>query len=407
MIDLLLSAMNVAIDSIESYASQKITLFHHNDTDGISSGAILLRAFSDCGYDVKRYSLEKPYPQILEKVFEEEGGIIVFSDFAGKIAPMISNLNRRRNLVIIIDHHPAVASEDETVMNLDGMLYGIKGDRDISASATAFLFARLMLSRHGRESGSLSHLGVLGAIGDGFMVNGSLAGVNREILRESVERGLMRFVKTERGDEYYIRISGKEYSALSICETLDTLGGVAYYDGGTDKGIQVCLKGLDDETKRYADSLCETRDAIFDREKKRLKAEIRKTKHIQWFDVKDRFEPMGVKMVGVFCTMIKDADFLDKEKYLAGFQRVPNRVPGFGEIEFESSKISMRVSRSLTEKIRSGTVPGLSEILPEATARLGGFSDACHSLSAATTIEQGKEDLLIREIENVLENQEE
>jgi hypothetical protein len=45
---------------------------------------------------------------------------------------------------------------------------------------------------------------------------------------------------------------------------------------------------------------------------------------------------------------------------------------------------------------------GLHVLLPEATARLGGFSDACHSLTAATTVAIGKEGKLIEEMERIL-----
>lgn len=402
MINSLIEVMQKAINTLESTGKNEITLFHHNDTDGLSSGSLLLSAFEQCGFTVERYSLEKPYPQVLEKIFLERNKIIVFADFAGKIAPLISELNRKNNLVIILDHHPAVNTVDETVFNLDGMLYGLKGDRDISASATAYLFSKLLMERSGKSSSLLSHLGVLGAIGDGFLVDGALAGYNRTVLDAAVEAGLIR-VEQKNGDEnYHIILGGKEYAALDICSVLDTLGGVAYYSDGVEKGIDVCLTGLDKQTESYVISLREEQEALFFREIENLKKNIHTTEHLQWFDLEDRFKPMGVKMVGVFCTMIKDMDFLDKSKYLAGFQMVPDKVPGFGPIPFDSTKISMRVSQLMTDKIRKGEVPGLSSFLPDATEVIGGFSDACHSLSAATTVRIGQEKLLIDEMEKIL-----
>jgi hypothetical protein len=77
---------------------------------------------------------------------------------------------------------------------------------------------------------------------------------------------------------------------------------------------------------------------------------------------------------------MKDLDFLDTSKYLAGFQHVTDMVPGFGEISFDATRLSMRVSEYLTGEIRAGKMPGLDTVLPEATSRLGGFSDACHGL---------------------------
>ena len=93
------------------------------------------------GYKVQRFCLEKPYPAVLKKIYEQEGGIVIFADFAGRIAPMLSDLNKGRNLTLILDHHVAEASTDPRVHNLDPDLFGLKGDRDISASTTCYLFA--------------------------------------------------------------------------------------------------------------------------------------------------------------------------------------------------------------------------------------------------------------------------
>jgi len=45
---------------------------------------------------------------------------------------------------------------------------------------------------------------------------------------------------------------------------------------------------------------------------------------------------------------------------------------------------------------------GLNLLLPQATNRLGGFADACHSLTAATMVDMGKEEELVREMEKIL-----
>lgn len=398
----LLGAMEQAAAALKHYDSREIELYHHNDTDGLTSGAILLNAFQQVGYEVSRFSLEKPYPHVLKKIFSSDHKIIVFADFAGKIAPLISQMNNGKNLVIILDHHPAEAVEDPVVFNLDGDLFGLKGDRDISASATSYLFADILMSLNGVNAGQLSHLGTLGAIGDGFLVEGALVGVNRDLMQKAVDMGLIRIADKATGEEYFITMGGVEYPALEICESLDTLGGVGYYDGGPSLGIELCLHGLNKITNDKIVLLKRDMEKIFSNELKILRQGIRSTENIQWFNVEDRFSPMGVKMIGVFCMLVKDMDFLDETKYLAGFQNVPDSVPGFGEIQFNSSKISMRVSRYLTEKIRSGKALGLDSFLPDATYSIGGFVDACHGLSAATTVKKGQEKLLISQIEKEL-----
>ncbi len=89
-------------------------------------------------------------------------------------------------------------------------------------------------------------------------------------------------------------------------------------------------------------------------------------------------------------------------EYLAGFQIIPDEIPGIGSIRFGQVKVSMRVAPVMEEEIRAGRAMGLNVLLPEATSRLGGFSDACHSLTAATTVAIGKEEQLIDEMESIL-----
>ena len=114
---------------------------------------------------------------------------------------------------------------------------------------------------------------------------------------------------------------------------------------------------------------------------------------------------MGVKMIGAFCDMYKETEGFDPQKYIAGFQVIPNKIPGFGPITFDEVKISMRAPVFVEEEIRTGRMPGLDTFLPEATGNLGGFSDACHSLTAATTLAIGKEEALIAEMEKILTTQ--
>jgi single-stranded-DNA-specific exonuclease len=73
-------------------------------------------------------------------------------------------------------------------------------------------------------------------------------------------------------------------------------------------------------------------------------------------------------------------------------------------VELNEVKISMRVSRHLEERIRAKKALGLNQFLPEATDRLHGFSDACHSLTAATTVAIGKEEELIKEMDQILKS---
>jgi single-stranded DNA-specific DHH superfamily exonuclease len=245
----LIAAMEQAIREIKQWPDKTVQLFHHNDSDGLTSGAILTRAFERQGFKVKRFCLEKPYPAVLRKVYEQEGGIIIFADFAGKIAPLLSELNQGRNLTLILDHHVAEASTDAMVHNLDPDLFGLKGDRDISASTTCYLFA-LALDSANRD---MAHIAAIGAVGDGFFVDGQLVSQNHDVFE--AQQGKMEIRKDETGEQYFLTTSTGQMSCIEFGDYLDLLGGAGYYQEGPDMGVRVCLEGLSPESDRMVEEL--------------------------------------------------------------------------------------------------------------------------------------------------------
>lgn len=400
MLNNVIAAMDNAIQELKKWPDDTIQLFHHNDSDGLSSGAILTRAFERQGYKVQRFCLEKPYPAVLKKVYEQEGKIIVFADFAGRIAPLISELNQGRNLTLIVDHHVAEASTDPKVHNLDPDLFGLKGDRDISASTACYYFA-ITMNPANRD---MAYIAAIGAVGDGFFVDGKLASQNRDVTFEAVQQGKIEIREQQNGEQYLLNTSKGQVLVNEFGDYLDVLGGVGYYQKGPDMGVKVCLDGLSPESDRMVEELKAIRTTIFNTEIARLKSgEMKQAPHIQWFHVGKRFFPMGVKMIGAFCDAIRETDLIDPHKYLTGFQILPDEIPGFAPITFNEVKVSMRVSPFMEGEIRAGRAMGLNILLPEATSRLGGFSDACHSLTAAVTVAIGKEEKLIEEMENIIE----
>jgi len=89
----LIDAMERAIAEVRQWPGKKtVQIFHHNDSDGLTSGAILTRAFERQGFKVQRFCLEKPYPAVLRKVYEQEGKLLVFADFCGQDRPLLSEL---------------------------------------------------------------------------------------------------------------------------------------------------------------------------------------------------------------------------------------------------------------------------------------------------------------------------
>ncbi|MBW2443914.1 MAG: hypothetical protein PVI49_00720 [Desulfobacterales bacterium] len=395
----LIKDMSSAIDAVQKWPARKVHIFHHNDADGLSSGAILTRAFERQGFEIQRLCLEKPYPQLLQKVFEHKGGLYVFTDLAGRIAPLISDLNKGRNLTLILDHHVAHPATDPYVHNLDPDLFGLKGDRDISASTTCYLFARTM----DPANVDLAHIAAIGAVGDGFYVDGRLASENRKAALEAARQGTLEIKTHESGEQYFLKSSNQHILLEALARDLDILGAAGYLDNGPDIGVQVCLEGKIAMADQMLAQFKQIQQKAFEAEILRLEqGGLQESSHIQWFHVHDRFAPMGCKMIGAFCETHKNAVFFDPDKYIAGFQLIPDEIPRYGHLPLQAVNISMRAPAPLEDKIKKGTARALNTFLPEATDRLGGFSDACHRLAAATMIAVGKEEDLIREMNAIL-----
>ncbi|MBD3873506.1 MAG: DHH family phosphoesterase, partial [Acidobacteria bacterium] len=315
MLEDLLAAMDRAISAIEHRTNRDVEVLHHNDADGLSSGAILTRAFERKGFSVHRVCLEKPYPAVLEQIFEDRDRLIVLTDFAGRIAPLISELNRGRNLVLILDHHKAEAIDDESVHLLDPELFGLRGDEDITASTTCYLFA----CRLDKENADLARIATIGAVGDRFFVDGRLAGPNREAALETVRQGLLEIEEEEGRERYVLLTPAGPIPCETLARDLDTFGGAGYHRGGPEIGIGVCLEGPSRGSDGVLEELRTLQDRLFNEEIRRLREEgWRQTQHVQWLHVHSRFMPMGVKMIGAFLDAVRNTGDVDPDRYLAG-----------------------------------------------------------------------------------------
>ena len=400
MIEDFQNALKAAVGAFARRSLKSAQIFHHNDADGLSCAAILSTALLRKRIDVQRCCLEKPYPEVLHQVFGQEGRLLIFADFAGRIASWIAELNQGRNLVLILDHHAAQPVEASGLHHLNPELYGMKGDRDISASTVCYRFVREL----DPCNADLAHLAVVGAVGDRFFEQGGLTGENRRAMLDARDRGTIDIDKEGMKESYVYTGAGKRMPVKRIVEVIETLGAAGYYQGGPELGIECLVNGISDRARDRFTALESVKISAFSRMVKRLKAGgLNQSARIQWFHAGTEFMPMGVKIIGVFCQYIRRMDFVDAHKYIAGFQRLPDEVPGFGRVNFNADKISMRVPPLLAAQIQKGRQPGLDTFFPQATNRLGGFSDGCHSLAAATTLGCGKEEMLIQTMESILD----
>ena len=376
-----------AISELKKVKPRDITLVYHDDADGLCSGAITKAALEREGYEVKAFCLEKVYPEVVEDLHKGKDEVIFYSDIGSAHADFISEVNSSRNLTIILDHHDPVSSKDPKVFDLNLEHYGFQGETDFSGATCNYLFAET-LNEHNAD---LSYLALVGS----QEIPGDCAGLNKVVFEEAQKNGV-------------VKVAGKGVEIVKLgvrvndlFAKLQILGAVGYYEGGPELGVQACLEGINDTVKKKIDEWEEKRKSVNKQLILRLYRErLKETRHIQWFDAGDMYKGMGTKVVGQFCSFLSYQSKLIKlDKYILGFMNVPPEVPGWGKLEGELVKASVRVPKGLHSLIESGKMLGAVNLLLKASEGFG-VADG-HKYAANVVIPRDKKEVLAENADRI------
>lgn len=171
---------------LETSKSKEILVVSHFDTDGISSAAIITRAFQR--FDKK--FLLKIVKNLDEKTIFElpKDKIILFLDLASGSFNHIAKAKLKK--VFIIDHHEIATEIPEGIEIINPHL---NGKERISSAGLCYLFAKEL----NKKNKDLSKLAVLGMIGD--LLEKELDQLNHEIILDGEikkRRGLLIYPST-------------------------------------------------------------------------------------------------------------------------------------------------------------------------------------------------------------------
>ncbi len=383
-------------------SEDRIIVIHHNDADGLSSATVLIEGFRRLGKDLERVALERTHPEILKRLFNKFSGLFVFVDLGAGNAPAIASFNREfGNKVIIIDHHAGSRVNDKNIHVLTTEFYGLSGDRDISAASAAYIFVKSLGVHKG-----LSYLGVIGAIGDSHHRFGRLESVNRMVLNEAVREGSVKIeVTSNNSEKYYLTKFGYIEDIESYAKLITMLGAAGFLLDGPEVAIDSLMRGrskpFDEKVKEINSIKQRAFDSMVDYIKNKGMAH---SKFFQWIDVGERFHPMGVKAIGEFLMEIRNSDFIDQSKYIAGFQSMPRIVPKLGEFDWDLKKVSLRLPARLEADVIKRRMPGYDYLVPRAAPHVGGDIDACHGYACATTFNSGLEKKFIDILDKLVED---
>lgn len=185
-----LSSFKPAADLFRAHAERGsiVRILTHNDADGVASGGILSTAARRTGAPFKITVEKRLDEQILGGVAAEKPSLVVLTDFGSGYLELVGKALQGVD-AIILDHHMPMGDAPEHVVQVNPLLHGIDGSREIAASGVSYFFARTLDAKNV----DLSPLGLVGALGDQQDKGDkkSLRGVNTLIEDEAIAAGLL------------------------------------------------------------------------------------------------------------------------------------------------------------------------------------------------------------------------
>ena len=82
-----------AIRELRSGGYGEALVVHHNDADGLCSGALTKAALEREGLEARLICLEKVYPEVISSIHSTCGGLVFYCDIGSSHAGMVSEYN--------------------------------------------------------------------------------------------------------------------------------------------------------------------------------------------------------------------------------------------------------------------------------------------------------------------------
>ena len=206
-----------------------IKIISHIDTDGITSASILVKTLQKLDKNFSLSFVKQLSQKILSQLKQENYSIYIFLDLGSANIQEIND-NLKEKQIFILDHHLFQNIENDFI-HINPHLFGINNELEISGSGIVYFLSKTI----NLENKNLSHLAIIGAIGDMQERKGFL-GLNNEILQDSIDSnkievstGLRMFGSYTRPlykllqystDPYIPGITGNEESTLKFLENL-------------------------------------------------------------------------------------------------------------------------------------------------------------------------------------------
>jgi single-stranded-DNA-specific exonuclease len=379
-----------AKNAIEKSDLKEGLVLHHDEADGLCSGALVKVALERLGLKTSQICLDKLYPEVVQDVEAGPRRVIAYADIGSGHVEWLTKSNKSNNIILALDHHDTLEVADPSVHNLNPELEGFSGEKDASSSTVGYMFAKSIDPSFIK----LSPLAIIGA----NEIPGEIQSLNRIALEDGEKSG--RVHRTQAGS-LKLDLSGASLSPSRASTILNVLGSVGYYQHGPETGIKACINGFDKKTVVQADRLEEERKNA----NRKMLSIIREgglaqLKNVQWFHARDNYKGMSGKVVGSFCSYLSYQRFVNPVKYLIGMMNIPPDIPGWGRLPSQLVKVSGRARQPLAKMIETGKRPPLSRILPDSCEKVGGFGDG-HTVAASGVFPIGSEEAFLEALDTL------
>ena len=174
----------------------KIRLVGQYDADGISATAIAHQMLTRAGKEFEYEILKQLYDEDVERLKDEDEGLILFVDIGSGKASKIEEVLASEKEVVVSDHHEP--SEEGSFMHMNPHFSGIDGGEAISAAGMTFILAH----EFDEDNIDLVEWALIGATGDMQKQEGEFMGLNSEIEELALENNI---IEKRRGLDLYGR----------------------------------------------------------------------------------------------------------------------------------------------------------------------------------------------------------
>jgi len=332
-----------------------------DDGDGLASAYIFIEMLDYLGKGYKLISLDKAFPEVIERIFDFSFSKYIFLDIGGAFHHFIPK--DMLESVIVIDHHTESVRFPKEVIYLNPFLYSFsEAESPVTSVISYYIFKKVS-----RDAPKYAWIALIGLGEHPY----EPSGINWRVVYEGIKFG--NIVKRGKGFSVKHRGLRKEYH--SIYRDITLISSVGYFNEMPIELLAILKFGDENRLRDFIESFRRLRLEAYQGLTSMLEEGLSMKTNIQWFeDYKGFFYEMSTRVFDSYVSYVShQARLYDKDKYIIGFSSRKPYIPGLGFLRKEWLNVAIRVSKKLEFKIRHGLKPPSSALAEAASYGVGGL----------------------------------